>query len=398
VASSSITSPQTPTLVHNAQRKTHRAGISGSAGISPRGPGDKSNTVAAGSSRSSGSSGSSCSSSEVGVSGSGSTKTVVQGEDNDRSFTANDDQSDQTGYYTQRALLLGVAILWGTNFPSVKYLLDQGLTPDIICAGRFLIAGASLLPFTLNSITREIGVAGAEIGMWISLGYISQAISLQSVSSNKAAFVCSLQVIVVPLIEILFGKKPSAKLLAAALMSLIGVALLELSPDNQLTPPDINDFICFLQPLSFGISYIRIEKYLETLPKGAAKALSGVQVQVTALVSLIWALALHFTSGNAVDVSFLQDKYSLLALLHTGLFSTALTVYITNVALKEVPASESSVIIGTEPLWAAVFAAWILGESLSTGDAAGGMLILAGCFLGTQASSARKTNDGKLDG
>jgi len=197
---------------------------------------------------------------------------------------------------------------------------------------------------------------------------------------------------VVPLIEILFGKKISMKLLSAAFFSLFGIAFLEYSPESQLGPPDINDLICFFQPLSFGISYVRIEEYLRRLPTGSEKALSAIQVQVTAIVSLIWAISMHYGNGQeTIALSFLQEPYSLIALLHTGLLSTALTVYITNVALKEVPASESSVIIGTEPLWAAIFGSLLLSETMSSNEVFGGLLILMGCFIGTQANSVEES-------
>ena len=41
--------------------------------------------------------------------------------------------------------------------------------------------------------------------------------------------------------------------------------------------------------------------------------------------------------------------------------------------------SEASVLLATEPMWAALFAAGLIGESLGPWDAAGGALIVAAC-------------------
>ena len=47
------------------------------------------------------------------------------------------------------------------------------------------------------------------------------------------------------------------------------------------------------------------------------------------------------------------------------------------------PATDSSVIVATEPLWAAGFAALLLGEVLPPAAQLGGGLILLGCLANT---------------
>ena len=49
-------------------------------------------------------------------------------------------------------------------------------------------------------------------------------------------------------------------------------------------------------------------------------------------------------------------------------------------ALGKIPATDSSVIVATEPLWAAGFAALLLGENLPDEAKLGGALILLGCL------------------
>jgi drug/metabolite transporter (DMT)-like permease len=49
--------------------------------------------------------------------------------------------------------------------------------------------------------------------------------------------------------------------------------------------------------------------------------------------------------------------------------------------LGKVPAGEASVVLATEPLWAAAFAAVILGESFGWNEYAGGFLIVSACLV-----------------
>jgi drug/metabolite transporter (DMT)-like permease len=68
---------------------------------------------------------------------------------------------------------------------------------------------------------------------------------------------------------------------------------------------------------------------------------------------------------------------------YTGLISTALTVVLQTRALSKLPAADSSVIVATEPLWAAGFATLLLGEMLAPSSMFGGMMLLTGCLANT---------------
>ena len=52
-------------------------------------------------------------------------------------------------------------------------------------------------------------------------------------------------------------------------------------------------------------------------------------------------------------------------------------------ALGKLPAADSSVIVATEPLWAAALAYVWLGENLEPSAVAGGLVLLSGCLGNT---------------
>lgn len=127
------------------------------------------------------------------------------------------------GIWVARSILLLIAILWGTNFASVKYLetLSVGNPPSIAALARFGVAAGISFPILLvllNDIPEsnteiedeynlkmtkqtEIIKAGIECGFWITLGYFTQAWALETIASGKCAFICSLTVVVVPLLS-----------------------------------------------------------------------------------------------------------------------------------------------------------------------------------------------------
>jgi len=77
-----------------------------------------------------------------------------------------------------------------------------------------------------------------------------------------------------------------------------------------------------------------------------------------------------------------------LAAAWTGLVTTAANRVAETVALGKMGSSEASVLLATEPLWAALFATLFLGEALGPADGAGGVLILAACLVNSQSPGA----------
>jgi len=78
-----------------------------------------------------------------------------------------------------RTILLLVAIVWGTNFATVKYLETLCFHPPCnhppseFALARFGVAGLASLPFLIGQPSPVI-LAGLECGLWIAVGYFTQ--------------------------------------------------------------------------------------------------------------------------------------------------------------------------------------------------------------------------------
>ena len=67
--------------------------------------------------------------------------------------------------------------------------------------------------------------------------------------------------------------------------------------------------------------------------------------------------------------------------MYTGLITTALALWVESIAFKRVPATDASIILTTEPLFAALAGALTLGETFGTSDYFGASLIIGACAL-----------------
>ena len=301
--------------------------------------------------------------------------------------------ADDDGLAEGRLLMLVVAMLWGTNFPAGKAILESGLSPAVAAAARFSVAAIALSPMLMRPIhddeggsTRmptELVLGGLECGGWLALGYIAQAIALQGAPAGVVAFLASLQVVFVPLLLVLLGDRLTPRLAACAALCVSGVGLLEMGggvADGAATDASL---LALLQPLGFGTSYIRIEALMRRFPT-AGLQLSALQLASNAAIALGWAaFELSANPDTAGELASLADGGVVAQLLYMGLFSTALTVLLQTRALGKLPAADSSVIVATEPLWAAGFAFLWLGERLEPSAVAGGLVLLSGCLGNT---------------
>ena len=319
--------------------------------------------------------------------------------DNVANFMESADNKDEAEIYNARATLLFVSALYGTNFGCVK-ILGEHLDPSFSATIRFVLAFSVFLPFMLDKAVVDgkkntLVLGGVEVGLYAGIGYWAQAIALETAHAGTVAFICSLAVLVVPLLDVLFGRKeletPWYKQFIPAMLATGGVACLELGGTEV---PGIGDLYAFVQPIVFGLSFWRVEKFMseDIKEKNDPIIFTGGMMLGVASVASVWCahdfmLPPMQTGGypgflevmNSQINSF-SDLTVLAALVWTGLITTAMTSFGENIAMQRLSAAESTVIYSTEPLFGAGFAALVLGEQLGWNTLFGAILILTSCL------------------
>jgi drug/metabolite transporter (DMT)-like permease len=274
---------------------------------------------------------------------------------------------------TCRIYILIAALLCGTNFPAVK-LLQESLDPAALLSARFLLASVAMTPL-LKGATKEAVFEGLETGAWLALGYITQAIALETAQAGTTAFLCSLTTVVCPVIEKLTGSKVSKQAWAAALLAVVGAGILELGGGAQ---PGVGDLWGLMQPIGFGIFFWKTEQAMKRHPDQALP-ITTAQVYACALGGLLWTAAQgHDLSGI---IAAMSDFKLDLALLWIGLASTALILVLETIALGVLPSSETAVVFSSEPLWGTLFATLLIHEAVTKDTVVGGALIIGACLL-----------------
>jgi len=78
-------------------------------------------------------------------------------------------------------------------------------------------------------------------------------------------------------------------------------------------------------------------------------------------------------------VGWLQDPNVFLSLLWTGCMTTAFTVFLETLAMKNLSAGETTLLFSTEPVWGSAVAAYFLGERFGVNGIVGAAMILFTC-------------------
>mmetsp|Transcript_22921 Transcript_22921/g.56561 ORF Transcript_22921/g.56561 Transcript_22921/m.56561 type:complete len:454 (+) Transcript_22921:54-1415(+) len=276
--------------------------------------------------------------------------------------------------WTARILFLIMACLCGSNFPTIS-LLEQTLEPSLVAALRFSLAGVVLIPL-LKGLRKEAIWPGIEIGLWLALGYLGQGIGLKTADASTAAFICSLTIVVCPLLMMTEGRMVDRKSWFAAILAVCGVAFLELGDGAS---PSWNDLWTILQPLSFAMSFWRTEQAVEKHPD-QVMPLTALQTLVISVGAIGWA-AIEGIPDTASLTATLSQPMVLGALGWTALFGTSLILWGETVCLGLLSSAEAALLFSTEPLWSTMFAIPVLNEKPGMSTLVGGGVIMTAIMV-----------------
>ena len=147
------------------------------------------------------------------------------------------------------------------------------------------------------------------------------------------------------------------------------------------------------------MGYIQLEEMMKEKPE-AALPVSAIKVGTIAIASFLFFELSPLILNNGLPLAprlpdftpILSSNLALSGVLYTGLITTALALWVESIAFKRVPATDASIILTTEPLFAAVAGAITLGETFVMSDYVGAALILGACVYAVLLDDAGTDN------
>lgn len=268
--------------------------------------------------------------------------------------------------------VVGVTAIWGVTFPLNDLALGS-VTPVELTLWRFVLAAAVLCASALRrrvAWRRSSLGAGIASGLALWAGYLTQVEGQRYVAPAIAGFLTGLSVVVVPLLVVAVGRRPSRRQLAG--VALAGIALVVLSrPHGHAEVLGIAlEGAC---AVFFAAQIVILEQMGDA---GDSLATAAIQMGTIAVASLLVAPVL----GSPI-VPLHASAAALVAIAYDGLAASALAFVVQAWALAHADSVEISVVYGAEPVFAAVASLAFGFGGLGARVVVGGLAAVAAILL-----------------
>lgn len=279
-------------------------------------------------------------------------------------------------------ILFLTAFIWGTAFVAQSVGMDH-IGPFAFNAVRSYVGGIALIPVILFFNSRKTAeqrqteqanrktliLGGVCCGTALAVASLFQQVGIQYTTVGKAGFITALYIVIVPILGIFFHKRVGMKLWVSVVIAIVGLYLLCMTGSFALQLGDLLILIC-----AFCFSgHILVIDYFS--PKVDGVQMSCIQFFTAAVLSTV---AMLFVEGMPT----VQDVLlSWIPVLYCGVMSSGVAYTLQIIGQKGVNPTIASLVMSLESV-IAVLAGWIiLGESMSSREIMGCVLMFAAIIL-----------------
>ncbi|WP_206756923.1 DMT family transporter, partial [Planktothrix sp. FACHB-1355] len=208
---------------------------------------------------------------------------------------------------------------------------------------------------------------GAILGVLLFVIFATGTLGLETAYANQASFIFGLNTIFVTLFELLFRKRLSIRMILAAILAFTGIGVMSWQSGEAL----MGDFWLLASALSDAAYIIVLEIFS---PHHSPIPLVTIQLWVVALLGILWAAPEIIENIEAIQTS-------LGLLIYLGVVATALVILCQTLAQQWTSAQDTAIFLALEPVFGAIFAFLLLGETFSTRSFIGAAMVLVGIIL-----------------
>lgn len=296
---------------------------------------------------------------------------------------------------TRRAdlVLLMVALVWGSSYLAAKTAIAESPVLLVLFM-RYLLAVLAGVPLVLATARRGVRWRREEIRIGSVLGLTQSAVlvlemyGVAHTSAANAGLLISLTLVITPLFDRSGGRAgPPPRFFLAAAVCVVAVGLL--TSAHGLRMPGVGDAL-MLAAAVVRAGHVALVGRLTAGRSPRALQLTSVQTAVGAALCLPPAAAelpalAHATAGTWAQLAYL------------ALFCSVFAFLAQTWAVQRTSASRASLLMGTEPVWAAAVGIVLGGERLTALAALGAVLMVTGTYWGQAIERAHRNEKKRTD-
>ena len=288
--------------------------------------------------------------------------------------------------YTGEGALLFNTLIWGGTFALIKSAFTD-ISPLLFLGLRFSIAALIFLPFvyaSLKKTNKQTLIAGSVLGLFYFAGFTAQSLGLNLTTATKSGFITGTFVVFIPILQLIIEKrKPKWFNLFSVFLVLIGLIMLSSKGENVLdfinqlgSDFNLGDLLTLFCALLFAFQVVYVDvftKKYDYLP------MVFVQLLITGVGGFILSFIFSITSLEIVR--FTINVTVVTAILYSAIFASTIATVIQLKFQKSVSPTKAGIIFSIEPIFAAVFAYFLLNEKISNFGLIGCVIIFIGLIV-----------------
>lgn len=277
--------------------------------------------------------------------------------------------------------LLFATVIWGSAFIAQRAGMDK-IGPFTFQTIRCALALLFLFPAATIVGAEKAGWRHS-LHIWLDPGLIKggllcgtalfaasslQQIGLVETDAGKAGFLTAMYIILVPLLGVFLGRKPSRSALLSVLPAAIGLYLLSWSGSGSLSR---GDFLLIGCAFAFSIQITLIDRFAGSLD---GLRLNCIQAAVVVVLSLPFMLL-----GETVNTADIARCW--LPLGYAGVLSMGVAYTLQITGQRSLEPTAASLIMSLESVFAVLFGFLLLHERLTAREGVGCVLMFSAVIL-----------------
>jgi drug/metabolite transporter (DMT)-like permease len=267
------------------------------------------------------------------------------------------------------AALLAVTACWGSTFFLIHDLLERVPTLDFL-ALRFAIASLTLVvlaPRALSRLTRESRRQAVVLGCLYGGAQILQTAGLAETPASVSGFITGMYVVATPVFAaLILRSRIGGTTWAAVAVAMVGLAVLTLGGLSV----GYGEALIFVAALIYALHIVGLGAWSQ--PQQAL-GMSIVQLIVITVICTVC------TAPDGIVVPDRLDDW--LSILYMAVFAGAAAMIGQTWAQAHLPPTRAAIIMSMEPVFAALFAVLLGGESMTARMVLGGLLVLTAMLM-----------------
>lgn len=288
--------------------------------------------------------------------------------------------------YLGETLLLLVTFIWGATFVIVKESLND-VSSMLFLFIRFAIAGIIILIFLLikkHPLDKRALVPGLALGFLLFMSFAFQTIGLKYTSATKSGFLTGTFIIFIPVMQIIIEKKmPSRGAIIGTILAIAGILFLSSGGDSfteilyELGGNfNLGDGLTLVCAVFWAVQVVYMDIYS---PKYDFWILFITQLLTVAVLSIVTGLVFDISGAEPFRMNLTPNLWT--GILYTSLLATCISFGLQTKYQKVVSPTKAGIIYSFEPIFAALFAFFLLNEKITNFGLVGSALIFLGLII-----------------